>query len=252
MNSNINLRKEIANENNQSLLPIIGTLRYLADRTRPDILVAVGECSAGGQHHPSDNHVKTAKQIMQYISNTKTLRLRLGNKLLENNPILFGFSDASYVTDSDAKSRLGGCLFFGFNTGAIYSYSKKDTTVSHSSTEAEIKAIDMLIRQIQITRQILEFIGCPQNEPTKIFVDNKSAISLAETLKTTNATKHINLRIHYIREVLNDRLIELIFIPSHLNTADALTKPLAAPTFSRHANTLLNGIDKAEFDNLCH
>lgn len=43
----LNLRKEIPNTNNESLLSLIGTLKYLADRTRPDILVSTGECSIG-------------------------------------------------------------------------------------------------------------------------------------------------------------------------------------------------------------
>ncbi len=51
---------------------------------------------------------------------------------------------------------------------AIFSFSKNDTTVSQSSTKAEIKALDELIRQVQATRDILAVLGCEQSEPTKI------------------------------------------------------------------------------------
>lgn len=189
---------------------------------------------------------------MQYIKNTKSLKLTLGDKNLNLSTPLYGFSDAAYITDTDAKSRLGGCLFFGFNSGSIYSYSKKDTTVSHSSTEAEIKAIDMLIRQIQITREILDFLGFKQHQPTKLFIDNKSSKSLCDTLKTTSATKHINLRINYIREVINNKVVELIFVPGYLNVADVLTKPLAFPTFTRHRDKLLFGITLEEYNSLIY
>ena len=52
---------------------------------------------------------------------------------------IFGFTDASYITVGNSKSRLCGCVYTGYNTGAIYSFSVNDNTVSHSSFEAEIK-----------------------------------------------------------------------------------------------------------------
>lgn len=84
-----------------------------------------------------------------------------------DDPIeLFGYSDASYITVGNCKSRLGGCLFLGMYSGAISSYSKNDTTVSHSSTEAEIKAIDELCRQIVYIRDILIFMNINIVNPT--------------------------------------------------------------------------------------
>ena len=66
-----------------------------------------------------------------------------------------------------------------------------DNLVSHSSTEAEIKAIDKLCREIVYMREVLKFVGYEQKEPTVVYVDNKSAIELFKTLKVTHKTKHI-------------------------------------------------------------
>ena len=168
---------------------------------------------------------------------------------------LFGFCDASFISVGNAKSRLGGCMFLNDSSGAFHSFSKSDNTVSHSSTEAEIKALDEMIRQIQAVRDTLEFLGYKQEGPTKIYMDNVSAITLCNSLKTIHKTKHINVRINYIREVINSRMVELHFVASEWNVADILTKPLAKQLFVRHRQVLLNGLRSLEnfeeFSQLC-
>jgi hypothetical protein len=239
MQSAVNLRIQPSDERNGSILPMAGLARFLADRTRPDILVAVGEFSSGRPEHPSEAHVKVALRTLRYVASTPYKGLKLGG----NFPVkLFGFCDASFVSDGDSRSRLGGCLFLNEHSGAFQSFSKKDTTVSHSSTEAEIKALDELIRQIQSVRDLLEFLGCEQQEPTKIYMDNASAIEICRTLKSMHKTKHINVRINYIREVINSRMVEIHFVGSQWNVADVLTKPLPWNLFERHCNCLMNGL----------
>ena len=238
MSSTTNLREAIPNPNNESLLPITGKLRFLADRTRPDILVALGEVSTGGASEPSDEHCKVADRIKSYLYNTTDRALILGGyKPVE----LFGYCDAAFISTGNSKSRLGSCLFLNEDCGAISSISRNDTTVSHSSTEAEIKAIDMICREIVVVRSLLEFLGQKQVNPTKVYVDNRSAIEICRTLKVRSAVKHINVRINYIRELINARVIELVFIPSKYNVADVLTKPLGRSNHDRHTLTLLEG-----------
>lgn len=175
MTPSTNLRIAEPNKANNSLLPDTGKLRYLADRTRPDILTALGEVSTGGADQPSDDHVSVMERMKGYLFNTKSKTLSLGG---DGPVVLFGYCDAAYITTGNCKSRLGSCLFLNRNSGAISSVSKNDTTVSHSSTEPEIKAIDMISREIVCLRSMLEFLGHKQLEPTKIYVDNKSAIEL--------------------------------------------------------------------------
>ena len=123
----MNLRTSPANSNNNSLLPITGKLRFIADRCRPDILVATGEISCGGDKNPSDNHILTADRTIRYLKLTKDLGIIFNR---EPNINLFGYTDASYNTDGRSKCRLGGCIFLGYNSGAIMSYSRCDTITS--------------------------------------------------------------------------------------------------------------------------
>ena len=151
-------------------------------------------------------------------------------------------TDASYITVGNCKSRLGGCVFLGFDSGAIHSFSKNDSLVSHSSTESEIKAVDELVREMMHIKDMLEFvIGHSYDQPMKIFCDNNSAIKLFETLKTNNKIKHINVRINFIREMINAGLISIHFVPTEHNVADIMTKPLAIEQFVKLRKVLMQG-----------
>ena len=67
MLNTVNLRTAKLNPESESMLPITGTLRYLADRTRPDVLVATGSISTGGATNPSNEHVTTAERTINYL-----------------------------------------------------------------------------------------------------------------------------------------------------------------------------------------
>jgi hypothetical protein len=234
-----NLRTSLKNESNASLLPITGVLRYLADRTRPDILVATGEISVGGSTMPSDDHIRAALQTLEYIQQSREKGLSFGHdpKGIE----LFGYCDASYISTGNCKSRLGGCLFLNRFSGAFLTFSKMDSTVSHSSTEAELKALDDLVRSVEVIRIVLDFMGHKQTNPTKIYIDNNSAIELVKTLKDGHKTRHINLRIQYLRQQLNSRQIMLVYVSTDKNVADCLTKFLYFDVYMKHISILLNG-----------
>jgi hypothetical protein len=253
-----NLRKQAPVESDLSLLTDTGKFRFLADRTRPDTLAAVGEISRGGDKNPSTLHIRAAERMKHFLNSTKEWGLTIGG----SDPIqLLGYCDAAYITEGDAKSRIGGALFLGSYAGAFDSFSrtairpaalrKKDSTdpddqgdcstLSHSSTEAEIKAIDETVRLIEYWIQILEFLEIKVSKPIRLFVDNKSACELCRVMRTTHAVKHINLRIRYIFDKINEGLVGLHFVPSEHNVADILTKILPADTYHRHAEVLLRG-----------
>jgi hypothetical protein len=97
----------------------------------------------------------TSQRVKEYLVSNPDLYIQLGGLGMLT---LFGYSDASYITDGNAKSRLGGCVFLNFSSGAVFSFSRNDTirnvlnellsALSHSSTESEVKALDVLIMEI--------------------------------------------------------------------------------------------------------
>ena len=77
--------------------------------------------------------------------------------------------------------------------------------------------------------------------PTKVLVDTKSGIDLVSTLKTGHKTKHINMRINFIRQCINDGIISLFFCKSEHNVADVLTKPLTGKLYDNHTHVIMQG-----------
>ena len=193
MDPAVNLRRAEANPENESLLSDTGTFRFIADRARPDILVATGELATGGDTAPSDLHLVTSQRVKDYLVSSPDLYIQLGGL---GTLSIFGYSDASYITDGNAKSRLGGCVFINFTSGAIFSFSRNDTirnvlnkfmsALSHSSTEAEIKALDVLILELLHILDVTRFAAGDQSLPIKIFCDNKAAGQMFATLKSNN------------------------------------------------------------------
>lgn len=236
-----NLRTAELNPNNPSMLHDTGEFRFMCDRARPDMLVVTGELATGGDKAPSNEHLKVAEKAKHYLKSTMLLGLVLGGL---GQLCIFGYADASWVTDGNCKSRLGGCVFMNTDSGAVKCFSKNDTkpsSLSHSSCEAEIKAIDEWVREVMHIKDIYSFLCGPYNQPVKLFVDSLSAIELCTSLRQSHKVKHINMRIHFIREMIEEGFLELLFIPTDKNVADMLTKAIAERIFVLHRNVLLNG-----------
>jgi hypothetical protein len=164
--------------------------------------------------------------------------LRLGG----DGPIkMFGFSDASHITSGKSKSRYGGSLYLGLDSGAFWSMSKTATTISLSSCESEIKAMTLVTCAIIHERDKLKAIGFEQDKPTVLYTDSQSSVDLCRTLRSKENTKHVNVRINFLRECINNRIIEIVFIKTDLMVADLLTKPLAKDIFKELKYKLLYG-----------
>ena len=102
-----------------------------------------------------------AYQLLSYLSSTfeHPLKLYIGP---EEDLKLFAFSDASH---DSGYSRIGGVFYLSYESGPIHCYSRKLSTVSHSTFEAEIRAIDRCMRQIIVYRELLKELGHKQMEP---------------------------------------------------------------------------------------
>jgi hypothetical protein len=226
--------------NNTPIRPEIGKLRFMADRTRPELSWYVGKLASSGDN-PSDNHLKGLEHLNRYLIGSSQEKLTFGGADKEIK--LFGFSDASYISKGDSKSQLAYCFFLNKTSGTISARSRKDTTVSHSSAEAEIKAIDLAILQATWFRGFLTEIGYPQREPTVLFTDSISAKTLADTFRISSNSGHLVVRINYIHQEILAGNISLKYIDTNNMVADVLTKALPARPLIAHRNKLLRGFD---------
>ncbi|CAJ2639360.1 unnamed protein product [Trifolium pratense] len=204
---------------------LVGSLRYLTC-TRPDILYAVGVVSRY-MEHPTTTHLKAAKRILRYIKGTTNLGLYYS---VSDDYKLVGYSDSDWGGDVDDRKSTSGFVFYIGNTTFTW-MSKKQSIVTLSTCEAEYVAATSCVCHAIWLRNLLKELSLPQKEPTKIFVDNKSAIALAKNPVFHDRSKHIDTRYHYIRECVSNNDVKLEYVKTNDQVADIFTKPLKREHF---------------------
>ncbi|KAE8681124.1 hypothetical protein F3Y22_tig00111342pilonHSYRG00188 [Hibiscus syriacus] len=211
---------------------LVGSLRYLTC-TRPDILHAVGLVSRY-MESPTTTHFKAAKRILRYLKGTIDFGLFYS---VSNDYKLVGYSDNDWGGDIDNRRSTTGFVFFMGDIAFTW-MSKKQPIVTLSTCEAEYVAATSCVCHAIWLRNLLKEIGLIQEEPTKVCVDNKSAIALAKNPVFHDRSKHIDIRYHYIRECVARKDVEVEYVKSQDQVADIFTKPLTSEDFLRLRNLL--------------
>ena len=243
-------------ETNQKLLPaqpserlvepreyqsLVGSLMYLAVGTRPDIAYTVAVLSKFNAK-PTDNHFLAAKRLLRYLKQTASLAL-----VYSPANSLFGYTDSDFAGDIGDRKSTSGYVFILANA-AISWRSKKQTLVSLSSTEAEYVGCSEAAREAIWLRRLYNEITTKNAKVNKpaiqlLLSDSQGAISLAETPRFHNRTKHIAVKYHFVRDSCATGSIHLEYIPTTQMTADIMTKALPRDTHQRHVlNMGLQGI----------
>ena len=227
------------NEGNRSnsFARLLGELQYLANSTRPDLAFAVNRLAAYTAN-PSLQHVMALKRILRYLAGTKNLGITYSKASTDpNNSNYFsGFADAAYANHDDHKSTSG--YVFSAAGGAITWKSKKQTTIALSSTEAEYVALSEAGREACWLRNLFEELGYPQENPILIKGDNDSSISMAKNQQFHSRSKHIAIRWHWVRELIEQGLITIESCRDPQQTADILTKALPRPKHRQHTSEM--------------
>lgn len=134
-----------------------------------------------------------------------------------------GFSDADWASNCyNRKSTLGGCFYMGSNLVAWL--SKKQISLSLSTTEAEYIAMGSCCTHIIWMKQMLLHYGVTHDIMT-IYCDNTSAINIYKNPFQHSHTKHICIRHHFIRDLVENKIINIEHISTENQLADLFTKP---------------------------
>jgi hypothetical protein len=153
------------------------------------------------------------------------------NEDSENN-IFHGFVDATFANADDYKSTTG--YVFLVAGGAITWKSKKQTIITMSSTESEYVALSEAGREAFWLRNPYDELGFPQMGPTVTKSDNEGSVILSHNPQFHARTKHIKIRHHWVRDLVNDKVLNMQSCRDPEQTADILTKPLPKPKHQRH------------------
>jgi hypothetical protein len=115
--------------------------------------------------------------------------------------------------------------------------SKKQTTIALSSTEAEYVALSEAAREACWLRNLYNELSYSQEFPTIIKGDNDGSIAMAKNQQFHSRSKHIGdiaIRWHWVRDLVEQKLIEIETCRDPQQTADVLTKALPRPKHNQH------------------
>ncbi|BFG30638.1 hypothetical protein CerSpe_169120 [Prunus speciosa] len=113
--------------------------------------------------------------------------------------------------------------------------TKKQDTVSHSSAEAEYRAMAMATYELQWLQYLLYDLGLSHTTPSLLYCDNQAALYIAANPVYHECTKHIEIDCHVVREKIQNGSL---YIPSKEQLADVFTKSLGKDQFQRLKNKL--------------
>lgn len=213
---------------------IVGSLMHAAVMTRPDIAHAVQQV-AQFMSDPRPAHCAAVKRILRYLRGTANYQLTFGP---DCDSKVIVYCDADFANDPDTRKSVSGFAFM-FNGGCFAWSSKKQTTVSLSTAEAEYISAVHAAKSVAWLRTLLKELQLITNDSVDLRVDNLSAIALINLEDSVNErSKHIEIRYHWIRNALRKRVISVSHIPSELNFSDILTKPLDFNSHNRLTSSL--------------
>jgi hypothetical protein len=210
-----------------SYVRLLGELQYISNSTRPDIGYAVNKL-ATYTTNPSLKHYGALKRILRYLAGTKTLGITycFNQDATDNDNLFHGYADASFASMDDLKS-ITGYVFLGAG-GAITWKSKKQTTIALSSTEAEI-ALSEAAHEACWLRNLYAELGFPQQLPMIIKGDNEGSVILTHNPQFHNRSKHVAIHYHWVRELVNDKFLDIQNCRDPKQMANVLTKALPKP-----------------------
>lgn len=203
---------------------IVGQLMYAMTCTRPDLAFT---CSLPSRFNSSPmlSYLTAAKQAFRYLKGRRHFRLTYSSKFSHENTILRGFSDSDYTGDTQfARSTTGYVLTL---YGAAFCWkSRRQTTTARAAEEAEYMALADTSSEAMWIQELNAEILSTDPSVLPIHSDSMGAINRALEAKYHGRLKHITVRYHFVRHVLDSRFITISHIPSLNNVADILTKPL--------------------------
>jgi hypothetical protein len=209
----------------------VGALSHIAICTRPDLAFTV---NALCRHlsNPNEKCFTALNHCLRYLAGTPdygiTYHFNRSSTLT-----LEAYSDSTFGGEDidNAKSQTGLVFFFG--GGPIDWSSHLQKVIALSSAEAEFVAAFTAAKSIVYFRQLLEEFGQTTNGSTTIWCDNTSAIAQSKNPVKANATRHVRIRYHYLRDLSESNIVRLQYVKTIDQLADIFTKPLDPKTFLR-------------------
>ena len=214
---------------------LVGALQYLTF-TRPDIAFAVNY-ACQFMSTPTDLHLGLVKRILRYLQGTMNCGLTFS---AVDSMELTAFSDADWASDVNTRRSVTGFVVF-LGPNPISWQSKKQGSVSRSSTKAEYKALANAVADVAWIRFLLKDLHVFLSSPPLLHCDNVSTLALCSNPVFHTRIKHLDTDFHFIRERVQKGDLVVEYISTNDQVADVLTKGLHGPLFLQHCSNLKLG-----------
>lgn len=168
-------------------------------------------------------HWLALKWMLKYISGTKGIGVLFKKQENGENPLL-GYCDSDYATNLDTRKSQSGYIF-KLNGSAVSWKSTLQSVVALSTTEAEYIALTEVVKEGKWLKGVLGDFGVEQDK-VRVMCDSSSAICLSKHQLFHERSKHIDVRLHFIRDEIASGEVEVVKVGTEDNAADALTKAL--------------------------
>ncbi len=233
----------------------LGMINWLQMCTRPD-LATIFSLLSSYMHCPSPGHLEAVKHVGKYILSTMDLGLQFTSKpnsslesfihfpLSDGDPLdpsttpsFNSFCDANWgpqdaskpsatnlreVSILESRSICGHIFFMG--GCPILWKTHKEARISRSSCEAEVKATDECVKNVQMFRHVLTDLHLIDTTvPTNVYNDNRGSVDWSNSF-STKGMRHVNIRENAVREARMMNEVSIHHIPGAANPADLFTK----------------------------
>ena len=214
-------KNDESHEVNQTLYRyMIGKLYYVV-HSRPDIALVVG-IVARFSTNPKDKHMMAIKGIMRYVKGIVEYGLYYKKN---ENVELKAYTNVDWVGSlDDRKSFSGGAFFLG--SRLVSWTSKKKNYISQSTTEVKYVATTVNCSNVVWLKKLLKGMKEDIIEPIIIYYDNTNILKISKNLVMYTKTKHIAISYHYLRELVQDKIVRMEYVNKREKLANIITKSL--------------------------
>ena len=192
--------------------------------TRPGLSYVVQNLSQY-MHQPRVPHFDALTHVLRYLAGIVGQDVLL---VATPHLTLKAYSDSDWASYPDSRRSITGYVMLLGNSPISWK-SKKQATVSQSSSEAEYRAMVAAAAEITWLVRLLQDFAIDDLQPVKLLRDNQSAIHIGKNPVMHERTKYIELDCHFTREKVMEGLIELSYLPTEDQIADLFAKALSSP-----------------------
>ncbi|GKF75860.1 ribonuclease H-like domain-containing protein [Tanacetum coccineum] len=185
-------------------------------------------------HDPCEPHFSALKRILRYVCGTLNYGLQLFSS---STTYLIAFSDADWAgCPTTGLSTSGYCVFSGNN---LFSWSsKRQPTLSRSSAEAEYRGVANVVAETCWLHNLLRELHTSLSSATLVYCDNVSAVYLSHNPVQHQHMKHIEIDIHFVKDLVVAGQVCVLHVPSRYQYADIFTEGLPSALFAEFRSSL--------------